>query len=404
MISNADKITNLATSTGPHLIEDDEAEESAPPKTSINEYHEEIGHPSFATTRATAKANNVELAGQTKPCDTCAISKAQQKKISKTETVPRAKKPAERLFLDISSQPHRSLGGNKHWLLVVDDATDNCFSFFLKSKDKTAEVLIPFLKDLHARLGRGMEYIRCDNAGENLALKCKCEKAGLGIKFELTAPNTPQQNWRVERKFATLWGRVRAMMEGANLSRVLLKGLWTEAANTATDLDNYFPDKEGKQNLASNFFGKGYKSIIDSPKIFGEACIVTNRKKIKAKLDDRGIPCIWLGYAKDHKAGTYCMYSTTTGKCILTRDVIFLRKTYAEFKQDKNKLNSQTPNLSKIVEQNDNEQRIPDLISYYDSDSNSNDEDEDNDTPSLYPSLSPSPSPVPAPAPAPASW
>ena len=221
-----------------------------------------------------------------------------------------------------------------------------------------------------------MEYICCDNAGGNLALKRECEKDGLGIKFELIAPNTPQQNGLVERKFATLWGRVRAMMEGANLSRVLRKGLWTEAANTATDLDNYFPDKEGKQNSSSKFFGKGYKSIIDSPKIFGEACIVTNRKKIKDKHDDRGIPCIWLGYAKDHKAGTYRMYSPTTGKCILTRDVIFLRKTYAEFKQDKNKLNSQMPNLSKTVEQNDDEQSVPDLISYYDSDSYSNDEDE----------------------------
>ena len=175
----------MATFSGPHLIEDDKAEESAPPKTSINEYREEIVHPSFATMLATAKANDIELAGQTKPCDACAISKAQQKKISKTETVPRAKKPAERLFLDISSQPHRSLGGNKHWLLIVDDATDNCFSFFLKSKDKTAEVLILFFKDLHAHFGHGVEYIRCDNAGENLALKRECKKAGLGIKFDL---------------------------------------------------------------------------------------------------------------------------------------------------------------------------------------------------------------------------
>ncbi len=70
--------------------------------------------------------------------------------------MPQAKKAAECLFVDISSQPHRSLGGNKHWLLVVDDATDNCFSFFLKSKDKTAKVLIPFLKDLHARFGHGV--------------------------------------------------------------------------------------------------------------------------------------------------------------------------------------------------------------------------------------------------------
>ena len=37
------------------------------PKISINEYHEEIGHPNFALTCATAKAQNIKLEGPPAP-------------------------------------------------------------------------------------------------------------------------------------------------------------------------------------------------------------------------------------------------------------------------------------------------------------------------------------------------
>ena len=43
------------------------------------------------------------------------------------------------------------------------------------------------------------------------------------IKFEFTAPNTPQQNGKAERKFATLKGRIRAMMNWGDFLRTLDK-------------------------------------------------------------------------------------------------------------------------------------------------------------------------------------
>lgn len=58
------------------------------------------------------------------------------------------------------------------------------------------------------------------------------------MKFEYTAPDTPQQNGRVERKFQTLYGRVRAMLYGAaELDMGTVRRFWAEAAATATVLD-----------------------------------------------------------------------------------------------------------------------------------------------------------------------
>ena len=77
------------------------------------------------------------------------------------------------------------------------------------------EKCIPLLKELRDTYGRRVKYVRCDNAGENQALEKECVEKELGIVFEYTAPGTPQQNGVVERAFATMLGKTRAVMNGA---------------------------------------------------------------------------------------------------------------------------------------------------------------------------------------------
>ena len=59
--------------------------------------------------------------------------------------------------------------------------------------------------------------VRCDNVGENVLLEKECIDIKMKIKFEYTSPRTPQQNGQIERKFATLYGRVRAMFISAGI-------------------------------------------------------------------------------------------------------------------------------------------------------------------------------------------
>ena len=60
----------------------------------------------------------------------------------------------------------------------------------------------------------------------------------MGIKFEYTSPGSPQQNGKCERKFATLYGKVRSMLNGARLTPNLRHGLWIECAACATTEEN----------------------------------------------------------------------------------------------------------------------------------------------------------------------
>ena len=51
-------------------------------------------------------------------------------------------------------------------------------------------------------------------------------------------PSTPQQNGRVESKFATLLGMVHTMLNSGKFDKFWHHGLWAKAADTATLLEN----------------------------------------------------------------------------------------------------------------------------------------------------------------------
>jgi hypothetical protein len=104
------------------------------------------------TLRKTAKEYGLILKGNYMVCTDCAMSKAHQKNVDKVSGTV-STKPGERLYIDISSCKATSVGGAKFWLLIVDQFTDLCWSAFLVKKSDLGTI------------------IRCDNAGENLALQ-----------------------------------------------------------------------------------------------------------------------------------------------------------------------------------------------------------------------------------------
>ena len=202
-------------------------------KFNVMKFHEVLGHPSEQTTRRTAEYYGIELTGQFGVCENCGRAKSRQKNTSK-DTVVRSKVAGERLFIDISSVKGVSIGGSKYWLAIVDDFTDMTWSMFLKQKSEQVNRIIDFIRDLKVKLNLSVKYIRCDNAGENKSLEKRCLREGFGVQFEYTAPDTPQYNGRVERKFATLYSRVRVILNRSMVPSGLRQKLWAEAAQLAT--------------------------------------------------------------------------------------------------------------------------------------------------------------------------
>jgi hypothetical protein len=103
--------------------------------------------------------------------------KIKQRNVGKI-TENKSEIPGERLFIDIGSIKAESYGGSKFWVLVLDDCTDKCWSFFIRRKSDMPEKVVELVKKLRSdkqyTIKHIVKKIRCDNAGENNALEKLC--------------------------------------------------------------------------------------------------------------------------------------------------------------------------------------------------------------------------------------
>jgi len=192
-------------------------------------------------------------------------------------------------------------------------------------KKKLIEIIIE-LKDQK----KFVTFLRLDDAGENFALERACQQLNLGVKFEFSGPRTPQRNGKVERKFQTLYGRIRAMFNGSGISDDLRHGLWAECASTACFYENRIINKEKFRSPLQLMFKQSLKGL-NNLRPFGDMYVVTTKNKIQGKLSDKGTTGIFVGYPKNHADDVYRIFNTITKKIIKSRDVLWLNMKYGDW-------------------------------------------------------------------------
>ena len=84
-------------------------------------------------------------------------------------------KPGYRVFIDISSFKQASRGGNRHWLIVVDEFSDYTHSFFLNKKSDQIKIFPMWIKGIAKKHRIEIKRIRLDNSGENKRLQKECD-------------------------------------------------------------------------------------------------------------------------------------------------------------------------------------------------------------------------------------
>jgi len=145
--------------------------------------------------------------------------------------------------------------------------------------------MILLIKELQDQENIVVKKIQCDNLGENATFQAMAKEEGLGLHFEFMACQTLQQNGRIKRKFATLFGRVRLML---NLARLMDKhedlrhGLWAKCAKMATKMENLATNID--KDLLFHQFYKWDPVFLNSLCIFGEIAMVHNAQKLCSKL------------------------------------------------------------------------------------------------------------------------
>jgi hypothetical protein len=305
-----------------------------PIRMTANEAHEKLGHADEDATRLSAKELGITITrGVMKPCAACGEAKAKQKSVPKHGTHKKATSKERRVFLDIATVKQPKNGPNvskTNWRIMVDERTQLKFSDFYEKKNGMIEPTCVRLNRWKQH-GLGVKYIRLDNAGENLKLQevSDSKEWQLGITYEFTARDTPQQNHLAELGFTVLANRGRALMIRANVPARERYLLFTEAFSTATKLDGLMTIKiKGVTATRYIHFAKKNPAFAQYLQTWGAAGTVKTKTKTTAKLANRGVQCMFVGYAQDHTGDTYRMWNQATNGVHITRDVIWLKRMY----------------------------------------------------------------------------
>ena len=80
---------------------------------------------------------------------------------------------------------------------------------------------------------------------------------------------------------------MKTYLLGCGIEKPLRNTLWSEAMNTATELDGILVNPGETSSPYQKISGKGYMATIDDTKTSRQLCVITNRIAIKDKLDDR---------------------------------------------------------------------------------------------------------------------
>ena len=96
---------------------------------SMSMFHQITGHTGEHLLRPTANYMRPKLTGKLAPCEVCAQAKIRQRNMPKWRMKKLPTRPVYRVFMDICSLKQVSRGGNRHWLIVVDEFSDCTQSF-----------------------------------------------------------------------------------------------------------------------------------------------------------------------------------------------------------------------------------------------------------------------------------
>lgn len=207
-------------------------------------------------------------------------------------------------------------GGNKYYLLVVDDHSRYMWLELLKSKDEA----YPRFKRIHALVEANgkckLRAFRSDHGGEFNSTEFSeyCDQNG--IKHFTTAPYSPQQNGVVERRNQTVVEMARCLMKSMGMPAFF----WAEAARTTVYLLNHAPTWS-LEDVTPYEAWHGRKPNVQQLRTFGCTVHVKRVGPNITKLSDRLTAMVFVGYEKGSKA--YRAYDPATKKVQVTRDIVF---------------------------------------------------------------------------------
>ncbi|CAI5949248.1 unnamed protein product [Closterium sp. NIES-64] len=269
-------------------------------------WHHRLGHPSLPRLRGMHRRLLVSglprslpplPASPVPPCLPCV--EGRQRAAPHSSSFPLTEAPLQTLHMDVWGPARvRGLGGDRYFLLVVDDYSRYTTVFPLRTKDEVPAVLIPWIRtlrlQLHRRFLQDLPVLRLhsDRGGEFSSdlLRAFCQ--GEGILQSFTLPGSPQQNGVAER-------RIGLVMEIARTS--LIHGaaphfLWSFEVRYAAQQLNLWP-RVSLPETSPTLRWTGEVGDASVFRVWGARALLCDSSA--DKLSSRTVPCVFLGFVPD---------------------------------------------------------------------------------------------------------
>lgn len=155
-------------------------------------WHGRLGHANFKSLKLLLEKTMVggvpAIDHPEEICEAC-MTRKQTRGAFRKMAQWHATKPLELLHIDLFGPiTPATIGGNKYFMLIVDDCSRWMSVFMLMSKDEASNTFAKFKSEAENSIGEKIKTVRSDRGGEFLtaSFTVVCEQAG--IKRQFTSP------------------------------------------------------------------------------------------------------------------------------------------------------------------------------------------------------------------------
>jgi transposase InsO family protein len=216
-------------------------------------------------------------------CSACQVGK-QVGAYHPAKNILSSSRPLKLLDMDLFGPiAYISISGNKYGLVIVDDFSHFTWVFFLQDKSEAKGIVKKFIRRVQNEFELKVKNIRSDNGSEFRNTQVEEFLDEEGIKHELSAPYTRQQNDIAERKNRTLIEAASTMLDEYKTP----DSFWVEAINTACQAANsLYLHKYLNKTPYEIITGK--KPTVHYFRVFGCKCFILNKKSQSLKVCIQG--------------------------------------------------------------------------------------------------------------------
>ena len=280
-------------------------------------WHHILGHPSDRIMKHLSSLHKIKHSINN-PCISCNTSKSH--KLPFTLSSIKSTRPLEIIYSDVwGLAPIRSLDGYLYYLISIDHYSKYIWLYPMKNKSDVSLLFAQFQKLVEKTFNLLIVALYSDNGGEYIKLK-SCLSSNC-ISHYTIPPHTPKLNSTTERRHRHIVETARALLHHANLP----SQFWSFAFTMAVYLINRLPTQN--LNMQSPYLTLHQQQHnIRHLHSFGCLCFPWHKPYTHHKLQQKSIPCIFIGYSPSQYA--YRCLDPKTNKIYTFRHVIFLDNNF----------------------------------------------------------------------------